>query len=152
MMNYPARFWAKVGIGKEDACWLWTGKPNDKGYGSCDWQHSLGEKRAHRMAWMFWHGMQIPGGMFVCHHCDVPLCCNPHHLFLGTSADNTADMVAKGRHVPPRGERNNHARLTNAQVIFIRSQQGRTSDLARQFGVSFSTMRYARLGLSWRHV
>ena len=39
----------------------------------------------------------IPKGMFVCHHCDVPRCGNPQHLFVGTTQDNTADMVRKGR-------------------------------------------------------
>jgi hypothetical protein len=35
--------------------------------------------------------------MQILHRCDNPQCCNPEHLFVGTQAENMADMRRKGR-------------------------------------------------------
>lgn len=82
-------------LDKSGSCWEFTGKHNDYGYGLI-WQNGV-EARAHRVAWELAHGM-IPDDLLVLHHCDNPPCCRPEHLFLGTHADNTNDMLAKGRH------------------------------------------------------
>jgi hypothetical protein len=96
------RFWSKVAIGGPDDCWLWQAAKLATGYGQFEIRHGKGYRdrknyKAHRVAWELENGPP-PEGMHVCHKCDVRLCCNPAHLFVGTRTDNERDKVAKGRH------------------------------------------------------
>lgn len=90
------RFWGKVN--KTPNCWLWTGPQLNSGYGVYYGASPWDSVPAHRVSWILEHGT-IPPGMCICHKCDVRLCVNPDHLFLGTYADNIHDMQNKGRMV-----------------------------------------------------
>lgn len=87
------RFWSQVT--RTDGCWIWTGTGIEaNGYARIKVN---GERiLVHRMSWVMAFG-SVPSGLVVCHRCDVPLCVNPDHLFVGTQKDNIADMMAKGR-------------------------------------------------------
>jgi hypothetical protein len=148
------RFWEKVH--KTEGCWLWTAATANYGYGVIGDPHKKGGLlRAHRVSWEMAHG-PIPPGMDVCHHCDVPACVRPDHLFLGTAADNIADMFAKGRQPDRRGEQGKRNKLTVADVQAIRAayRPGVVGykQLARRFGVDRTTIGGIVLRRLWRSV
>lgn len=86
-------FWARVNM--LDGCWFWQGSTNGYGYGQLCWQGKV--RKAYRVAWELAWGMPPPAGLCVCHTCDVNLCVNPGHLWLGTHRQNMEDMQRKGR-------------------------------------------------------
>lgn len=105
-----ARFEAKLMPIPYAGCHLWTACTHPGGYGS--FKLAGQALKAHRVAYEIAHG-PIPNGLHVLHRCDVRSCCNPDHLFLGTRADNMADMVAKGRQ---------SRKLTDSDVREIRAR------------------------------
>ena len=142
-----ARIEARSSPEPNSGCILWMGYVNKGGYGCIKWRgHS---HLAHRVAWEITNG-PIPDGLHVCHKCDVPSCINTAHIFLGTDADNTADRVRKGRSA--RNFNLNGARLTPAQVLAIRCDGRSCETLGRIYGVSHSTIHFARRGDTWRHI
>jgi hypothetical protein len=110
---------------------------------------------AHRVAFELFH-RPLLGRELVCHRCDNPPCCNPHHLFAGTHLDNTHDCISKGRMRKERGVDRYNAKLTEDQVRAIRKSYipriVGVDALAREFPVSrsmiYSIVTYKR----WKHV
>lgn len=123
-------------------CWLWLGAWSAAGYGKA---HNYGtrisrvkwDEQAHRLFYAY-HVGDIPDELFVCHKCDTPACVNPHHLFLGTPAENTADMVRKGR-------KPTHRRVISGDEVRAVFQSSlAVSKLAKQYGVSITTINAIR--------
>ena len=149
-------------IHKSDSgCWIFTGAKNGFGYGIVGTGgRGQPNDRAHRITYKHFRG-EIPAGMFVCHTCDVPACCNPDHLFLGTNQDNVNDMVRKKRNSPP--PRNPHvvgsvhpgAKLNEDQVLEIRKlyEQGWTQlALGSKYGVVRQTISKVVNHKRFKHV
>ena len=78
-------------------CIRFSGALTSRGYGA-KW-HMGKVEGAHRVAYCAANGCSIEdiAGWVVRHKCDNPACVNPEHLELGTSADNAADKVERGR-------------------------------------------------------
>lgn len=74
--------------------------------------------------------------MVVMHLCDNPPCYRLDHLRLGTDAENMNDARSKGRLA--RGEASPHARLTESQVVEIRSLYAAGGLTHRQLGDRFN--------------
>lgn len=141
------RFWDKVS--KSDGCWLWNGSVDTEGYGQLYRGGKHQNVAAHRFSWQIHFG-DIPIGMKVLHRCDTPPCVRPDHLFLGTQADNIADMDAKGRR--SHGEASPSAKLSENDVRQIRHSTKRNVELSLEFNVDASVISEIRSGKKWRHV
>lgn len=128
-------------------CHLWLGGETPCGYGKA----SLNKRTwvAHRLSWYAATG-EHPGDLFVCHKCDTRLCVNPDHLFLGTAAENSADMTAKGRST--WGNRNGRAKLDPERVRAIRASTKRHVDICDEFGISMALVSLVRNRKVWAFV
>lgn len=78
----------------ESECVLWPGALT-RGYGV--FRRKGRNYYVHRVIYEAAYG-PIPPGLLVRHTCDVRNCYNPLHLLVGTVADNSRDMVERGRH------------------------------------------------------
>jgi len=152
-MPLHARFWRKVDKRGPDECWEWKSSKNEWGYGTFHVSNRC--QLAHRVAWLIYNG-EIPAGLLVCHTCDNPLCVNPAHLWLGTNAENIADMVQKGRAHRTPSEAVWCAKLTSERVAAIRrdyaSGEYTQLELAQREGVSRANIGIVVRKRTWRHV
>lgn len=142
-------------------CWLWLMGVSRYGYGIVNGR-MWGEVLAHRVALRTKIGAEAMEGKLACHTCDQPGCVNPDHLYAGTRADNTADMVRRGRARGGKGgnigENNPRAVLTDDLVRFLRfnvmkgDPHNGTKAWAKRLGVAQGTISQAVNGKNWRNV
>jgi hypothetical protein len=149
-----AKFWSSVYRPGDDACWPWLLSRDKDGYGR--FYDTAGKAfRAHRVAWALATGHH-PYGLIVRHTCDNPPCCNTKHLIAGTTQENVDDKMEKGR--GNVGAVNGLAKLSEYDVLMCRARyvprhpnHGCTA-LAKEFGVSPSTMSLAITGKQWAYL
>lgn len=138
-------------------CWIWTGglsthdRPKigvriEQPDGSAKYSMML----VTRVLWTIERG-PIPEDNQVLHKCDVSICCNLDHMYLGNYNLNAEDRSSRGRH---------HARIgrpiTKELVLQIRNRYdsgGITQTaLAREIGISPQQVNYIVNRKQWIHV
>lgn len=127
-------------INRTETCWLWTGKSKTEfGYGRISY---FGKpERAHRVAYILYVG-KIPTGKHVLHTCDIPLCVNPKHLYIGSNKENGRDRSARNRIAI--GENNPLSKYPNRLVSTIRKKFA--------IGTRVNEAMSVKYGLSRRHL
>jgi len=104
------RFWSRTKVGRNGACWEWTGAKNGDGYGVIrGWGRQL---LAHRLSFVM-HHEDLEDDDRVLHTCDNPGCVNPDHLVKGTQSENIRHMWARGRRSQP---------LRDKKGLFLRTR------------------------------
>lgn len=147
-LSSEERFLSFVEPEPTSGCWLWAG--NGGRYGQF-WlnRHNLG---AHVASWLLFRG-EKPPHLQVLHKCDVSLCVNPDHLFVGSQLDNRRDAMTKNR--VARGERIHNAVLAEAKVRTIRDlyAAGETCQaIARHLMLNRVTVSAVVNRRNWRHL
>lgn len=146
------RFWKQVR--KTEGCWLWMASKDQDGYGIFNGVcGGVSCTRAHRFSYVLGTG-EIPGkGLVIRHTCDNPSCVNPEHLVLGTSKENSQDMISRGRHLAGSArQREKIAKLTKDQVKYILEGKETGVELAQKFGVSKAHISAIRCRRTWKDI
>jgi hypothetical protein len=132
----------------ESGCWICTSHSKDA-FGYPRKQINGKRQNIHRIFYEKYKG-PIPQGLYVLHTCDTPACINPNHLFLGTHDDNMQDMVKKRRSTC--GEKHPNVKLTEAQVLEIRSMSGTQQEIADEYGISHQNVSRIKNYHRWGHL
>lgn len=127
-----------------DDCILWTGAINNIGY-PVSWKDGKTVYK-HRLV------ANAKAGEVVLHTCDVRACINPDHLVIGTSSENSKDMVNKNRQA--KGEACGNSKFKEEIIMAVRELQGSLSSrkVGKHFNMSHANVLDIWNKKIWSHI
>jgi hypothetical protein len=140
------KFLGNISAPDPNGCTHWLGAIMSAGYGIVSVNRR--SRLCHRVAYIIEHG-SIAAGMLVCHRCDVRSCCNPKHLFLGSSVDNAVDMMQKGR---ARGTAPFLSAETVGYIRRMRQSGWSCAKIARKIQAGRGVVWQADTGKTYAHI
>jgi len=154
-LNYPEsilnRFWKYVNKLSNNECWNWIGSLSLRGgYGQLSYKGGL--LKAHKISYEIHKGI-INKGLYVCHKCNNPKCCNPAHLYSGTPKNNWDDTIKTGNaHTLEvlKGENSPSSRIKYSDVLFIRKSNKTLKELGDKFGISKTSVSNIKKNKTWK--
>lgn len=132
-------------------CWIWKWWTTHRWYWVVYLENK--NKRVHCLSWEL-HNWLYDKKLQVCHKCDTPACCNPEHLFLWTAKENAQDKVRKWRAFSwnHKWEKCAQAKLTEKQVLNIRSDIRSNREIWREYNMDFSSISDIKRRKTWKHI
>lgn len=152
-MPMSERFWYSVDKKSVDECWEWKASKNRDGYGT--FASKVGDIRwnvAHRYSWYLHTGEVLDSQTVIMHMCDNRSCVNPHHLKPGTTQDNTADMVEKGRQCKGERHHRSNAKFTVDQVKAICEDTRPYNKIAAEYDCHMQTVIDIKRRRTWKNI
>lgn len=159
--SFSKRFWFRVNKNgptqphMKTCCWVWVGRLETNGYARVKIEGRRKQIGVHRASWMLTNG-SIPEGLQVLHRCDTRSCVRPDHLFTGTQKENLADMRAKGRDDPVRGERHGRSKVAEIDIRAIHrlwyEKKMTQRQIAEEFGLHYVYVNKVLKGHKWAHI
>lgn len=138
----------------ENGCWECFSHPRCGGRNKSYIKITVQKRQSylHRESYKTYNG-EIPKGMVVMHTCDNTICCNPKHLKIGTSAENTEDKVNKNRQLKGSNVGNSILKENDVLKILKYRESGMLEkEIAIIFNVSRCTINSILSGKIWNHI
>ena len=158
--DFPGYFVSKAGFVFSNKIRRWkrlNPKVDKDGYRKVN-LYREGERQrhfVHRLVLAAFVG-SCPVGKESRHLNGIPYDNRLENLCWGTHRENCCDKTQHGTHNPKRGEKNYNSKLTDRIVVrcrrLYRIKEKSLRQLAKKYGVDFTTMRDAVFGYSWSHL